>query len=67
MAKTQNRNFEIQAKLSLLATKTISAQSLEDALEEAKSLTETDFVTFLGDFVDGKLCITGVYESEGDL
>jgi hypothetical protein len=55
--------FEVQAKLDLLVSTTVSAKSIEEALEKAKGLQETDFVEFLGDYIDGKFRVSGVYES----
>lgn len=61
MAKT--KTFEVQARLNLLTTITIEAQSLEEAMAKSKTLKEGDFVNFEGEFMDGGMRITGLYES----
>ena len=66
MAKQQNkaRNYEIQARLVLLVAKTVSADSVEEALQHAKEfMSQEDFVDILGDNIDGSFRITGAYES----
>lgn len=61
---TKIRKYEIQAKMVLLTTKSITAVSVEDAMERAKFLQESDFVKFLGDYISGNMRITGAYEWE---
>lgn len=63
----KTRSYEIQAKLVLLTSKTISAESLEAATEKAKGLKEIDFVDIHGDFMDGGMRITGIYESNPEM
>ena len=58
------KKFDVNARLLLLAGVTIAAESFEDALEQAKTLRETDFVKFKGDFVDGSISIQNVSRSE---
>jgi hypothetical protein len=56
-------SYTIQAKLDLLAGLTISADSLEDALEKANKLKEEDFVEFADEYVDGSMKLTGIFEN----
>ena len=58
------KSFTVMAKVHIDCGISIRAESLEDALDKSKNLGETDFVTVLGDFNDGKLSITGVFEDE---
>jgi hypothetical protein len=55
--------FEVQARLNILVSISVSAHSLEEALEKAKHLSESDFVEFCGDYMDGEFKVTGVSES----
>jgi len=52
--------FTITAKLKLLADCTIRAESYEDALARSKELNERDFVSFKGEFIDGKIEIGNI-------
>jgi hypothetical protein len=63
MEKEKLRDFEIQATLVLLVTTTVPARSLDEAVGKSKELKESDFVDFKGDYMDGKMRITGIYES----
>ena len=60
---TKNRSYEVQARLVLLVTQSITAESLEAAIVKSKDFKETDFVEIAGDLLDGTIRITGVYES----
>jgi hypothetical protein len=53
-------SFTINAKLTLLADCTIKAESYEDAVARSKELSEVDFVTFKGEFIDGKMEIGSI-------
>jgi len=61
MAKKM-QTFNVQARLDLWVSTEIKAENLLDAVQEASTMQEKDFVTIDGDFIDGKLHITGVYE-----
>ncbi len=67
MKKEKIRDYEVQAKLTLYTSTTVSARSLEEATEKSKNLKEQDFVDFNGDYIDGNMRITGVYESGFEL
>lgn len=53
MAKGKKR-YTIVAKLEVEADVEITADSLEDAVAQARTLKVPDFVSFTGEFVDGK-------------
>lgn len=58
---TKLKAFDVTARLVLMVQTTIKAESLADAVEDAKSLREVDFVTILpNEFMDGSIRITGV-------
>ncbi len=67
MEKEKPREFEVQARLVLLTTLTVSAKSLEEAMAKAGLLQERDFVEFAGDYIDGSMRITGIFESSTSL
>ena len=46
MAKS-NKTYTIQARLDLLVTVEVAAESLEEALTKARELKDTDFVEFM--------------------
>jgi hypothetical protein len=52
--------FTITAKLTLLADVTIKAESYEDAIARSKDLRESDFVSFKGEFIDGKMEVVNI-------
>ena len=64
MTSQRLNTFSVWAKLNLDVSIEIKAESLEDAVVRSKELKEHDFVEFLGDFNDGDMKITGVFESE---
>lgn len=53
-------SFDVNARLVIIAGITIKAESYEDALEQSKTLRETDFVKVLGEFNDGSLEIGSI-------
>ena len=61
--KDKQKDFEVQAKLELLVSITVTAKDLNEAVEKSKELHENDFTDFLGDYIDGSFRVTGVYES----
>lgn len=67
MANKKNREFQVQARLSLLVTASITAKDPEEAIQKAKTLEESDFVDIHGDYMDGNFRVTGVYESNPEL
>ena len=54
------KQFDVTARMVLVMQHTIKAENMEDALVQSKTLRESDFVKFLGDFMDGSIAITGV-------
>ena len=56
------KTFQVSAKLDLFVSTEIQAKSLEEALEKARKFKEQEFVTILGDYLDGNMEITGIYE-----
>ena len=54
--------FTVQATVEIQCSIDIRAESLEDAIEKARTLKETDFVTVLDAYNDGSLTITGIFE-----
>jgi hypothetical protein len=52
--------YNVYARLNLEVSVEIQAQSLEEALEQARKLKEVDFVDIPGEFLDGNMQITGV-------
>ena len=61
---TPLKKFDVTARLLLLVGITIKAESFEDALEQAKTLREQDFVKLKGEFADGSIAIQNVSRSE---
>lgn len=61
MAK--QKTFMVMAKCYRDVSVEIKASSLEDALEEAKELKDSDFVDVLGSYNDGSTEVYGVFES----
>ena len=54
MAKSKGREFTVNAWLTVFASVTISAESLQDAAEQSLKLQATDFLDFKGEFIDGR-------------
>lgn len=61
--KAKTRSFDVHARMNLLVSISISAQSLDEAVEASKKMAEEDFVDFIGDYVDGEFRISGIFES----
>jgi hypothetical protein len=55
-------SYSVYAKLTLEVSVSIKAESLADAVVQARELKELDFVDVLGEFCDGSLKVTGVLE-----
>ena len=60
---TKLKQFDVTARLVLLASVTINAESFEDALIQSKGMRETDFVKFKGEFIDGSISVGSVAKS----
>ena len=55
------KTYVVQADLKLTVGIEVKAKTLEEALVEARTLKETDFVDILGDYIDGSMEVTGIY------
>jgi len=65
MAKTaKTKVFHVWGKLSLEISVDISAADLQDALTVAQGMEVHDFVKILGDYNDGVLKVTGLFEKD---
>ena len=62
MKKPKTEEYYITARLALEVNIAITASSLEDAVEKSKSLNVENFVEILGDYNDGEMRITGIFE-----
>ena len=57
------RSYQVMSVVNITTTKTIRAKSLDEAIELAKKLKETDFINASEDWLDSTdFRITGVYE-----
>ncbi len=63
MATKKTQKFLVMANLTLDTNAEITASSLEEAIEIARTLKIADFVEILGDHNDSSLHISGVFES----
>jgi len=63
MAVKKLKRFDVTARMVLLASITIEAESLEDAVQQSKELKEVDFVKFKDQFMDGSITIGSVSKS----
>lgn len=54
------QSYSVYANIEIECAIDIRAESLEDAVDKARTLKETDFVTVLGEFCDGGLVIKGM-------
>lgn len=50
----KKREFNVFARLDVLTSITVVAESLEDALAQARTLELGDFVDLTGDFIAGE-------------
>lgn len=62
--KNRLKTYQVTARLALMVSTEISAESLEDAAIQAKTMKEADFVEVLGEFQDGNIFIQGVSDNE---
>lgn len=65
MAKATKRTFSVDAVVSVWTAVDISAESWDEAIEIAKTLSVTDFVKIPGSHNDSKLVLTGIHNNEG--
>ena len=59
----KTKSYLVQAVLHLMVATEVRAKDLDEALEIAKTMKESDFVDIHGDYVDGNMSVTGVYEA----
>lgn len=66
MGKAKQREFQITARVAIDVDTIVRADSLEDALAQAKQLQLEDFVTIPGPsgVLDGGFRVHGVYEMQ---
>ena len=67
MAKAKKKTSHIYAKVGIETSIEIQANSLEDALEQSKSLKIGEFVEIIGEHNDSEMKITGVYEEHSPI
>jgi hypothetical protein len=67
MAKRTMNTYTVYAIVEMNVAVKIEADSLSDAVERSKSLKEYDFVKPLGDFNDGAIEISGVFDEQVDM
>lgn len=65
------KSFTVTARMILITSVDIKAESHEDALAQSRALRESDFVKFKGEYIDGSMSIasigkTGYWETEQD-
>jgi len=65
--KERQKEYQVQARISMLTTIDISAKTLDDAIAKSKDLAPTDFVETIGDCFDSNFRVVGVYESDPKL
>lgn len=63
MRNKKLQSFSVWARLHIDATINIEAESMADALEQAKKLSKHDFVKILGEYNDSKCGVYGVLEN----
>lgn len=56
------KTFYVTAEMKITANIEVKAENFSDAIEVAKSLRETNFIDFKGDFIEGEMLgITSLY------
>lgn len=58
---SKQKSYQAQAKIRVLASVTVTAKDLDEALSKAKELRDEDFVEVLGEHLDGEFELSGVY------
>ena len=58
VSKTQK--YLVTARIVIISDVEVNANSFEEAVEQSKLLTETDFVTVDGEFNDGSIRIVSI-------
>jgi hypothetical protein len=66
MAKTLGV-YQVYARLNLEVSVKIKAETLEEALKEARTMKEEDFVNILGEYLDGRMKVIGVNQEWAEL
>ena len=62
MTKKTNKRFLIGAKITVETDYTVVAETLEEAVQKARTLELTDFIEIHGNHNDSSLNITSVFE-----
>lgn len=62
MKKAKKKTFNIQVQVNVMTDITVTADSMEEALEFGRSQGVRDVVDFEGDYIDGDIKVTGVFE-----
>lgn len=57
------KNFTVWADVKINCGTDIKAESLEDAIAQARTLKEEDFVEVFENFNDGSVTVTGITEN----
>lgn len=62
--KDKLKSYMVQANLKLMVGVEVTAKNLEEAMAKAKELKDDDFVEILGEYQDGSMNVTGLYECD---
>lgn len=57
--------FEVQARITVIASVSIVAKDLTEAIEKSKTMRETEFIKIKGGYLDGTHSIIGVSSKDG--
>lgn len=57
------KSYQAQAKIEVWVSTEIQASNLIEAAQKASALKEEDFITVDGEYLDGRIQITGAFES----
>ena len=60
--KQKRKRYTVQMKLDLLLDTEVSADSLEDAIAQARQIGVRDIVEFDAGYNDGEIKVVGVFE-----
>ncbi len=61
--KKKTKRYIVYSKLIINAGVEVTARGLEEAVAKAREMNEEDFIDFKGEYIDGSMDITGVYET----
>jgi hypothetical protein len=60
MKKVENKEYQIVARVVVLAGITVTAESFEAAVEKSKSLSIADFISINEDLMEGSIRIVSI-------